>query len=56
MPPADPCSAVSQIIVAVSLLEEPDLVRAIGGDYEDYQARVPMYCPFFGGANKEKGE
>jgi len=35
------------ILVAVSLLEEPDLEEELGREYADYKARVPnMYCHF----------
>lgn len=34
------------IIVAVKYLEEPDLQKAIGKDYEEYQKKVPMLIPF----------
>ena len=33
------------ILVAVKYLEEKDLRKAIGKDYEDYQKRVPMIIP-----------
>ncbi len=34
------------IIVAVKYLEEPDLKKAIGKEYEAYQKKVPMLIPF----------
>lgn len=34
------------ILVAVKFLEERDLKKAIGEDYEDYQKEVPMIVPF----------
>jgi len=34
------------IIVAVKYLEEKDLQKFIGKEYEDYQNRVPMIIPF----------
>ena len=40
---------IGDILLAVKLLEEPDLEAAMGDDYTDYKARVPMYCPFIGG-------
>ena len=40
---------IAYILLAVKLLEEPDLEAAMGSDYVDYKARVPMYCPFIGG-------
>jgi protein-S-isoprenylcysteine O-methyltransferase Ste14 len=34
------------IIIAVTFFEEPDLKKAIGKEYEDYQKEVPMFVPF----------
>ena len=34
------------ILVAVKFLEEKDLKKAIGKEYEDYQREVPMIIPF----------
>jgi protein-S-isoprenylcysteine O-methyltransferase Ste14 len=34
------------IIIAVAFFEEPDLKKAIGKEYEDYQKEVPMFVPF----------
>ena len=36
----------SYILIAVKYLEEKDLKRIIGKDYEDYQKKVPMIFPF----------
>jgi protein-S-isoprenylcysteine O-methyltransferase Ste14 len=36
------------MIIAVKFLEEKDLVKAIGKEYEEYQNRVPMFVPFTG--------
>jgi len=40
-------ACTAYIHLAVTFLEEPDLEKALGGQYRDYQQRVPMYCPFF---------
>lgn len=37
------------IFVAVKFLEEKDLKKAIGAEYEAYQKKVPMIIPFIGG-------
>lgn len=37
---------IAYILLAVSFLEEPDLVNTLGDSYKGYQDRVPMYCPF----------
>jgi len=34
------------ILIAVKYLEEKDLRRYIGKDYEEYQKKVPMFVPF----------
>lgn len=34
------------ILIAVKYLEEKDLRKSIGTDYEDYQKKVPMIIPF----------
>lgn len=34
------------ILIAVKFLEEKDLVKMIGKEYEDYQKEVPMIIPF----------
>lgn len=39
-------ACTTYILLAVSLFEEPDLVRSLGDGYKDYQNRVPMFCPF----------
>lgn len=41
------------IIVAVKYLEEPDLQKAIGKDYEEYQKKVPMLIPFIKPSGKK---
>lgn len=41
------------IIVAVKYLEEPDLQKAIGKDYENYQKKVPMLIPFIKPSGKK---
>lgn len=43
------CSAY--ILLAVTFLEEPDLLATFGRDYANYQKTTPAYCPFniFGG-------
>lgn len=39
------CST-AYIVLAVKLLEEPELVAALGAPYERYLERVPSFCPF----------
>ena len=34
------------ILIAVKFLEEKDLKKIIGKQYEDYQKKVPMIVPF----------
>ena len=34
------------ILIAVKFLEERDLVAMHGADYQGYQQRVPMICPW----------
>ncbi len=34
------------ILLAVHFLEEPDLVKELGDEYETYKKNTPMYCPF----------
>jgi len=34
------------ILIAVKYLEEKDLKKLIGKDYEEYQKKVPMIVPF----------
>jgi protein-S-isoprenylcysteine O-methyltransferase Ste14 len=40
------CVTTSYILVAVKFLEEKDLKKMLGKDYEDYQKKVPMIIPF----------
>jgi protein-S-isoprenylcysteine O-methyltransferase Ste14 len=39
-------ATTAYIVIAVAALEEPDLRRAIGREYEEYQEKVPMFVPF----------
>ena len=38
-------ACTAYILLAVKFLEEPDMVSEHGDSYNDYKARVPMYCP-----------
>jgi len=49
-------ACTAYILLAVSLLEEPDLVASFGDEYRDYRHRVPMYCPFTGRGGSMKKE
>jgi methanethiol S-methyltransferase len=41
-------TTTAYILVAVKFLEERDLRKAFGKEYEDYQRSVPMLIPFIG--------
>lgn len=41
------------ILIAVKFLEEKDLRKVFGKEYEVYQKKVPMIIPFIGKKNKE---
>ena len=46
--------ATSYIYIAVKYFEEPDLVRMIGPQYEEYMAKTPSFCPLYPMNTKSK--
>ena len=49
-------ACTAYILLAVKFLEEPDMVMEHGDSYNDYKARVPMYCPFTSARPEPKGK